>query len=234
MRRGGSYVSRLSTLASVFISALMLAACGSKPEASDISKHVESVFRCSPFTVSEVKKTNGAPAGDNQYSVAYSFQVEVKGGKQGAIELVTNLLKNRVAYEQARELKNLQPFDQRRPYEIRVAQLRNQMHELSWGGCKEEEVNQIDATVASLLEGIQTSVLKAIETSPSAVKVPYVLMYQGTATMLKTEAGWVVGSDARNQLVDALETEPSKFERPVPPPVVEPQGIAPSAQGANV
>ena len=181
---------------------ILITGCSSKPEAEDIGKNIAASFQCSPFSVSEMKKTDGVIISDNEYKVSFAFDAELKGGKSGAAAMLSNVLKNEEAVKIAVNQKNRKPFDAREADEKRIAELEKKYMDSMGGGCELLLLmNFIDITKEKL----------KIESGPIAV--PYLAKIKGTGSMTKAESGWIFKSEPRFNIVDIVETAPTKFDR---------------------
>ncbi|WP_191002144.1 lysozyme inhibitor LprI family protein [Cupriavidus pauculus] len=74
-------------LATVLLGA-SLAGCSSKPGSDDLERELVHAYRCPLLDVADVKKVDGASDGNNAYQIAYSFRLELKGGKDAAAKLL--------------------------------------------------------------------------------------------------------------------------------------------------
>jgi len=69
---------RMFTLAAAAFAAVLLAACNSKPGASDIEPYImNGVGRCPLWTISDFKKVDGVPQGD-VYQVEFAAKLTFK------------------------------------------------------------------------------------------------------------------------------------------------------------
>jgi hypothetical protein len=184
----------------------LLTGCSSKPDVPDVARGVEAIFECSPFKITDVKKTDGAGLSDGQYQVAFTFQAEVKGGKTGAATYFSNLFKTEDALERARNERNRLPFESRADSDKQVKQLEKQTQDLRGGECESIQTSYL---VQSLVEGTRAK-LKA---GPGPITVPYLAKMQGVVTMTKAESGWLISNITQMNWTEVLESEPLPFER---------------------
>jgi len=188
----------------------LLTGCSSKPEVPDIARGVEAIYECSPFKITEVKKTDGAGLSDGQYQVAFTFQAEVKGGKTDAATYFSNLFKSEDALENARDAKNRLPFENRADADKQVKQLEKQTQDLRGGECQSVQASYL---LQSLVEGTRAK-LKA---GPGPIAVPYLAKMQGVVTMTKAESGWLISNITQMNWTEVLESEPQAFDRVAAP-----------------
>lgn len=58
-----------------FITAILMG-CDSKPNESDISKGLDSVYKCKYMTVDNVKKINGKKIDESNYDVEFTYDIK--------------------------------------------------------------------------------------------------------------------------------------------------------------
>ena len=84
--------SSARAIVAVLTATILLSACGSKPETSDISAQLIPRIKCNQLVIKDVKKTDGMEAQNKTYQVAYTFVAEFRGGKVGAADFLSKVM----------------------------------------------------------------------------------------------------------------------------------------------
>ncbi len=206
----------------------LLPACSSRPESSDIEKQLTANLSCTPLVIKDVKKTNGASAEKGLYAVAYTFNVEMAGGKEGAINYLKpwlSLTEQVKASEKAFWATIKQSEEIQAEASSRTNKLRQELDKL--GSCD-------NLLSLSWLTYFQGEVFENAKAGKYTMQIPLSLQLSGTGVMQKSEAGWVFVQFTPAMKGELILGEQVKFDQPIPPPTaaVAPPTAQPSTENA--
>jgi hypothetical protein len=220
------------------LSVALLPACSSRPESSDIEKQLTANLSCAPLVIKDVKKTNGASAEKGLYAVAYTFNVEMAGGKEGAVNYLKpwlSLTEQVKASEKAfwateRQSSHMvysgaitsdDASKMRDQASSRTDKLRQELDKL--GACD----NMLSLTWLSYFHG---EVFENAKAGKYTMQIPLSLQLSGTGVMQKSEAGWVFVQFAPAVKGELILGEQVKFDQPIPPPTAAASVAPPTVQ----
>ncbi len=172
---------------------ILLAACGSgKPGVSEIEKTLAVSYRCTPFEVSNVKKTNGIPVSDNLHELAFTYQLEYKGGVDGAVAY----------YSKMQRLKNDN------------ADRRTEMETLRFGGCTGTNkgpfiLNPGNGTTSHIDE----IVWDRLKAGSGPISIPSRILMSGAARARQTDNGWQIFEGRMPDIEQVEDSAPVLIER---------------------
>ena len=213
-RRGAAIVGSI-------IAAALLSACSSKPESRDIAAQLAGISQeCDLIAISDVKKLDGAEGQNGLYEVAYSFRMEINGGKLAAADL---LAKWQSLKDQEQQLIRMRvnDYDADRAREQRLLGVNEKVVKLL-GSCQNLEA-------LSWLEGFRTMAAEASKGGQAQIPVPFARQLVGAGMMQKAESGWVFTQMMPHQpRGDVILSEPIKFDRRPPGAVTSTLTTVPS------
>jgi hypothetical protein len=204
------FATACAALASIF-----LAACGSAPDTANIAKQFSG--GCGAMVFKDFKKVDGAEAQNKLYEVAYTFRAEIKGGKAGALDLLTKWISLDQQIEQLGQDNTMEGG----AYRKQVDALEEQKAKLH-SGCENMEVYGWMTTLLSAtrdnLRGGQTT-----------VPVPYAVDLVGGGLMKKAESGWVFEQLPPHRIANVVQSDPAPFAVAAPP-AAKPQSVSTADQ----
>ena len=229
---------RFSIYAAVLVSGLLLSACSSKPESSDIAKQLSGFTGCDTLVITNVKKIEGIARDNGFYEVAYSFDVEMAGGKDAASKYFMRWLAlDREIEAVDKEIRR--PRMEFNPEADRILNdkanaLRDERTKLDQCSDTAPAIQYLGTRVAGIWHGqMQGWFSERAKSSKDMIAVPLGVHLTGAGVMVKAESGWVFQENAPGlRRGEIFESEPVPFTQPVATVAVAAPIDSPSA--ANV
>jgi hypothetical protein len=228
-----------ATLGGLLVTALM-SGCSSKPDTADIARDLSQMYSCPSLEVTDVVKQDGAKGDGDSYAVSFSYNLNVKGGRQAAGERVAEWASLEMDLEALGKdlneasdkamhakgmytggsIKDVMDDPTVRQLVERQQQIADKISKLMpCNGSRYEKaviMTMFDATKKSVASG-----------NPS---IPVIIgaKMRGNAVMAKAESGWHFMVDPDIGFVEMVQSDPVKFTRAAPLAI-----SAPPAAGAE-
>lgn len=238
----------------VLLCAVALAGCSSRPEAADIQKELAQVYSCPILVLSAVAKVDGAEAGRNQYDVAFTHTISIKGGAEAAAKLFGEWSRlaaasgtAQMAHEQAQMAQADQQFHgQGMSSGVVSGSAINGNPVVQQTAATSQQINnQLNALVPceGMEEIMRLQIMlgtaeEAAKSGQVQLEVPVAVKLRGSGRMAKAESGWrFTGAPAFNtvEIVSAPVAYPrhepvARAAAPTVPVASEPQKAEAAAE----
>lgn len=213
--RGAARPRRAFGIVGAMALATLLSGCGmSKPGSSEIENALNTSYRCTPFVVKDIKKVDGAPVSDNAYDVSFRYQVEFKGGEQGAVDYFTKVNVLSKAYQAARREGSTPDDSVREIAWGRSAKISAELDLIRFGGCQSpRQAGPLHEEVALVQQHLHTLVENRLNKDAGPVALPYGATVFGVARAGKAESGWIIHESRYPKIEQVMDTDPQRLER---------------------
>lgn len=198
--------SATTTLIAI-LGAVLLSACSSKPEKSDVQREIAKQFACPTFELTDVEKVDGAEAGNNLYDVAFTYTASIKGGKEVAAKLFSDYT---ILWQELQPLEKAELWTDDPAAKQAISNKLNATRQ-SFNGLMTCTGGSLAAFV-HMLDAVKVTA----QTDSEKIPVPISVKVSGTGRMGKAESGWhFIGQYGINN-EQIITSEPVAYQRSRP------------------
>ncbi len=215
LTRGAASSRYLAGSVSAVALATLLSGCGmGKPGTSEIENALTAGYRCSPFVVKNITRVDGAPVSDTVYDVSFRYQVEFRGGEQGALDYFSKRNTLVKALKAARS-EGATPDDSVWKLASQKAAKINEELDLIWfGGCRSPRTGTALTSEMMLVQQHLSNLVESrFKNDVGPMAFPYGATVFAVARAGKAESGWAIFESRNPQVEQVMDTDPQRVER---------------------